>query len=189
MSEEILNPDEKAQASYSGLIFSADGKRIYLSNVRGDVKVLAVGADHKVTPLYSIPLPSTHLSARESEIPAGLALSPDGKRLYVAGNLSNRLIEVDTATGKTLRTFDTGSLPYDVVLVGEKAYVSNWGGRRPDAQSLIGPSGRGTIVRVDPVMGIATNGSVSVINLRAGAPTPLEKEITVGAHSCGLALS
>ena len=41
-------------------------------------------------------------------------------------------------TGKVLRTFDVGVAPYDVVLVGQKAYVSNWGGRRP-AGDLTGP--------------------------------------------------
>ena len=186
VSEQILRPDAQAQASYSGLIFSADGRRIYLSNVRGDIKVLGVGEDRKVSPLHSIPLPPTALEERQAEIPAGLAISPDGKRLYVAGNLSNRLIEVDTTTGKTLRTIAAGSLPYDVVLKGSKAYVSNWGGRRPDAQSTIGPSGRGTTVRVDPTRHIASEGSVSVIDLEIGKA---EAEILAGLHACGLALS
>ena len=87
---------------------------------------------------------------------------------------------MDTATGKTLRTFEVGSLPYEVVLAGNKAYVSNWGGRRPDAQSTIGPAGRGTTVAVDPVRFIANEGSVSVIDLQSGK---VEKEIPVGLHS------
>ena len=33
-----------------------------------------------------------------------------------------------------------GVAPYAVVLVGEKAYVSNWGGRRPDTGDLTGPA-------------------------------------------------
>ena len=40
--------------------------------------------------------------------------------------------------------------PYDVVMSGSKVYVSNWGGRSPDANSITGPAGRGTLVRVDP---------------------------------------
>ena len=186
VSEEILKPDTKAQASYSGLIFSPDGTRIYLSNVRGDIKVLAVNNDGSVAPLQSIPLPQTGLKEREAEIPAGLALSSDGRRLYVAGNLSNRLIEIDPTTGRTIRTLEAGSLPYDVLLKGRKAYVSNWGGRRPDAQSTTGPAGRGTTVRVDAVRHIANDGSVSVINLESGK---LLKEIVVGLHACGMALS
>jgi DNA-binding beta-propeller fold protein YncE len=55
--EGILNPDEKAQLSFTGLAFSPDGSRIYLSNVNGDIKVFGVGADQKVSPLFSIALP------------------------------------------------------------------------------------------------------------------------------------
>ena len=186
VSEQILHPDTDAQASYTGLIFSPDGRRIYLSNVRGDIKVLAVNSEGKVTPLHSLPLPQTKNADRKSEVPAGLAISPDGQRLYIAGNLSNRLLELDTATGKTLRTIEVGSVPYDVVLAGEKVYVSNWGGRRPGPGSTIGPAGHGTTVTVDPVRHIANEGSVSIVNLRSGQ---VEKELVVGMHACGMAVS
>ena len=46
--------------------------------------------------------------------------------------------------------------------------VSNWGGRRPRPGDLTGPAGRGTVVRVDPVRHIASEGSVTVIDLAAG---------------------
>jgi YVTN family beta-propeller protein len=186
VSQEILDPDTAAEASYTGLIFSPDGRRIYLANVRGDIKVLAVGDQGRVTASHSLPLPQTGLSARQSEIPAGLAISPDGKRLYVAGNLSNRLLELDTTTGETLRTIPVGSLPYEVLFVRDKLYVSNWGGPRPGATSTQGPSGRGTSVTVDPVRFIASEGSISVIHLASGK---VEKEIQVGPHACGMAVS
>jgi len=186
VSEQILKPDKSAQASYTGLIFSPDGKRIYLSNVRGDIKVLAVGPEGKVTALHSLALPAVKDARRKSEVPAGLAISADGKRLYVAGNLSNRLLELDTTTGKTLRSIEVGSLPYDLVLAGEKVYVSNWGGRRPGDQGTTGPAGQGTRVRVDPVRHIASEGSVSVVDLRSGK---VEKEIAAGLHTCGMAMS
>ncbi len=185
VSTEIIHPDANAQASYNGLIFSADGKRIYLSNVRGDIKVFAVEPNHKVRALYSIKLPHPPHSGR-SEIPAGLALSRDGQRLYVAGNLSNRLLEIDVTTGKTLRTIAVGALPYDVALVGEKLFVSNWGGRQFAHEGKSGPAGQGTIVRVDPVRYIADDGSVSVVDLATGK---VEKEIVTGARATGLAVS
>jgi YVTN family beta-propeller protein len=186
-SSSILQPDETAKLSFTGLVFSPDGSRIYLANVNGDIKVFGVDPDHHITPLYSIPLPAANAPGRKAEIPAGIAVSPDGKKLYVAGNLSNRLIELDAATGKVLRTWDVGVAPFDVVLAGHKIYVSNWGGRRPDADSPIGPAGDGMRVRVD-ARSIASEGSVSVIDLNSELRPPTS-EIVTGLHAGALALS
>ncbi len=181
-----LTPDRRGQVSFTGLVFSPDGKQIYLSNVNGSIKVFGVKADGVVHASHAFPLPQAKALRRPAEIPSGLAVNSDGSRLYVCGNLSNRLLELDTATGKTLRTFDVGAAPYDVVLVGNKAYVSNWAGRRPDEQSVRGPAGRGTEVRVDPVRHIASEGSVSIVNLDG---EPKTVELIVGLHACGLAVS
>ena len=181
-----LTPDRRGQVSFTGLVFSSDGKQIYLSNVNGSIKVFGVKADGVVHASHAFPLPQAKALRRPAEIPSGLAVNSDGSRLYVCGNLSNRLLELDTATGKTLRTFDVGAAPYDVVLVGNKAYVSNWAGRRPDEQSVRGPAGRGTEVRVDPVRHIASEGSVSIVNLDG---EPKTVELIVGLHACGLAVS
>jgi YVTN family beta-propeller protein len=208
VTETILDPDEKAQLSFTGLAFSHDGARIYLANVNGDIKVFAVARDGKVSPLFSMPLPPANAPGRTNEIPAGIAVSRDGKKIYVALNLSNRLAELDAATGRVLRMWDVGVAPFGVALAGKKIYVSNWGGRRPDANSVVGPAGRGTRVRTD-ARGVASEGSVSVIDLgqdlerrsptrletarafqragsESGAPRP---EILTGLHASALALS
>jgi YVTN family beta-propeller protein len=203
VSAEILEPNEKAQLSYTGLVFSPDGRRIYLANVMGDIKVFSVAKNGTVSPLFSIPLPPANAPTREAEIPAGIAVSRDGKRLYVALNLSNRLMEIDTTTGRVLRIWEVGVAPFDVVLAGDKVYVSNWGGRRPGPNSFSGPAGRGMLVRVDNRY-IADEGSVSVIDLRDN-PVPkssnsaedktnlpelrAKTEILTGLHVCALALS
>jgi YVTN family beta-propeller protein len=185
----VLDPGEKEQMSFTGLAFSPDGSRLYLANVNGDIKVFGVQKDHVVVPLFSIPLPLANRPGHTNEIPAGLALSPDGKKLYVAFNLSNRLAELDTATGRVRRTWATGVAPFAVVLAGKKIYVSNWGGRRPDAGSVTGPTGHGTRVRVD-ARGIANEGSVSVINLDPDSELRTSNsEIVTGLHAGALALS
>ena len=186
VSPNILKPDKDGLVSFTGLVFSADGRRIFLSNVNGSVKVFAVAADGTVSPSHSLPLPHADAPRRKDEIPAGLALSADGAKLYVCGNLSNMLLEIEAATGRVIRRFDVGVAPYDVVLTGDKAYVSNWGGRRPGPGDLTGPAGRGTVVRVDPVRHIASEGSVSVIDLKAGKGAA---EILTGLHASALALS
>jgi YVTN family beta-propeller protein len=184
-SSQEPKEDSKALLSLTGLIFSPDGRRIYLSNVRGDVKIFSVDGK-KVSPLKRFFVPNARTPRRREEIPTGLAVSADGKRLYVAGNLGNKLHEYDTETGEVLRTWDTGVAPFDVVLAAGKAYVSNSGGRRPGKSDLTAPAGRETRVRVDPVSYIANEGSVSVIDLTAGQ---VKKELMVELHASALAVS
>ena len=184
LADGIIGPSQQAKLSFTGLTFSPDGSRIYLSNVNGDIKVFGVGNGGGILPLFSIGLPGVKASRRPSEIPAGIAVSADGKKIYVAGNLSNRLIELDAVTGNVLRTWDVGVAPFDVVLCQNKIYVSNWGGRRPDADSLTGPAGLGTRVRVD-ARSIASEGSVSVID--PGSTN--QNEILTGLHAGAMALS
>ncbi|MBN1346691.1 MAG: phosphoesterase [Phycisphaerae bacterium] len=185
VSPRQLEAAAKSQVSFTGLIFSGDGRRIYLSNVEGDIKVFEVDNKGRVKGLRSIPLPEAKGLQRKAEIPSGLALSPDGKRLYVCGNLTNTLLEIDTESGDVVRRFDTGVAPYDVVLVRGKAYVSNWGGRRPARDDLTGPAGRGTLARVDPVHYVASDGSVTVVDLASGK----QEEIPTRLHASALAVS
>jgi len=190
-ADGIIGTNQQAKLSFTGLAFSPDGARIYLSNVNGDLKVFGVGKGGEIAPLFSIGLPGTKASRRTNDIPAGIAVSRDGKKIYVALNLSNRLAELDAATGKVLRWWDVGVAPFDVVLARKKIYVSNWGGRRPQAGSFTGPAGLGTRVRAD-LHGVASEGSVSIIDLAdpaqsAGSTPP--SEIVTGPHACALALS
>jgi len=180
-----LKPDTKAIASFTGLVFSPNGRSIYLSNVQGSIKVFSVDGVGKVSPSHVIRIPDANAPKRKQEIPSGLAITPDGKRLFVCGNLSNRLIEINLETSQVARTFDVGVAPYDVKLAGNKAIVSNWGGRRPSGDDLVGPAGKGTLVRVDPVRFIANEGSVSMIDLQSGSI----QEILVGLHPSGLVVS
>ncbi len=187
-SANILKPDSKGQISYTGLVYSPDGKRVFLSNVNGSIKVFFVGDDGSLTGSHSLALPPANAPRRKQEIPAGLSFRKDGKRLYVCANLSNQLLEMDPDTGKVLRSFEVGVAPYDVEIAAGKAYVSNWGGRRAGPEDLTGAAGRGTKVRVDPVHFVASEGSVSVLDLSETNPRPTV-EILTGLHASALALS
>lgn len=186
VSPNILNPDRRGQVSFTGLRFSHDGKRVYLSNVNGSIKVFAVDATGAVQPSHTIALPDANAPRRKPEIPSGLALSADDTKLYVCGNLSNTLLEIDTVKGTVLRTFPVGMAPYDVVLSGDKVFVSNWAGRRPGEGDLTGPAGRGTLVRVDSVRHISNEGSVSIIHL---SENRVSNELIAGLHASALAVS
>ncbi|SPE52475.1 Phosphoesterase [Verrucomicrobia bacterium] len=185
VSSLVVKPNVKEKLSFTGMVFSPDGRRLYFSNVNGDLKVFSVGADGTLAPLFSAPLPPANAPGRKEDIPTGLAVSPDGKKLYVALNVANRLAELDAQSGKVLRSWEVGVAPFGVALAGRKAYVSNWGGRRPDAQSLVGPIGRNGVVRVD-ARSIASEGSVSIIDLDSRG-TAAERELLTGLHACALA--
>lgn len=188
-SELVLNANVKDKLSFTGLRFSPDGSRIYVSNVNGDIKVFGVGSDGKVSPLFAVPVPAVNKPDRKMDIPTGLAVSSDGKRLYVALNVSNRLLELDAQTGQTLRAWDVGVAPFDVVVARNKVYVSNWGGRRPNPENPVGPIGRNGTVRVDH-RSVASEGSVSVIDLSGGLQHASSYlEILTGRHASALALS
>lgn len=177
--------DKKGQLSFTGLIFSPSGDRIYLSNVEGDIKVFRV-AEGQVSADRAIALPPADAPRRKTEIPSGLAISADGTRLYVCLNLSNRLAELDVASGRVLRSWDVGVAPFDVALAEGKAFVSNWGGDRPTADTPTGPAGQGTLVRVDPVRHIANHGSLSVIDLAEGGKVT---SLSAGLHPSALSVS
>ena len=185
-SQNILDPGSLPQVSYTGLVFSADGRRLFLSDVQGSVQRFSVDGLGNVKVETPFDLPQVVGLRRKREIPAGLALSRDGRRLYVALNLSNGLGEFDAEDGRLLRRFEVGAAPYAVVLAGDRAYVSNWGGRRPGAGDFTGPAGRGTRVRADARTGAASEGSVSIVDLKGGR---VVEEVVTGRHASALALS
>ena len=187
VSGRILKANLRDKLSFTGLVFSPDGKRIYLSNVNGDIKVFAVDDSKKVSPLFSFSLPPANVPGRIEDIPAGIAVSRDGNFLYVACNIANRVIEMDAHTGKVSRSWDVGVAPFAILLAGKKIYVSNWGGRRPNANSVVGPIGQTGSVRVD-ARSVASEGSVSVIDPNSDANTA-KVEILTGIHTCALAVS
>ena len=179
-------PATTAQMSFTGLTFAPDGKHIYLANAAGTVRAFPVDENNVVGIPRPFTVPDAKVPKSKKEIPTGMAVSADGKRLYVLGNLANKLHEMDASTGKVLRSWDTGVAPYDVVLAAGKVYVSNLGGRRPGHGDLAAPAGKGTTVRVDSVRHIPNEGSVTVVDLAAGR---VKTEIMVELHPSALAVS
>ncbi|HEY3616638.1 MAG TPA: bifunctional YncE family protein/alkaline phosphatase family protein [Candidatus Sulfotelmatobacter sp.] len=65
----------------------------------------------------------------QTTFPAGSALSPDGKFLYVACNGDNSIAVINTATLALVREVPIGYFPYSVSVStdGQTVAVSNWG--------------------------------------------------------------
>ncbi len=148
-----------------GPLYSPDGKTLWFPQ-SGDLIRFTVASDGTVSAPVTITLKGDHGSA----LPAGMALSPDGSRLYVALNGSNTLGVVDTATNQLVKQIPVGNAPRQVVLVGNQAFVSNEGGRRAGSGDFTNLSDKTPIV-ANPSTGAASTGTVSVVNLDSGSQT------------------
>jgi YVTN family beta-propeller protein len=80
---------------------------------------------------FKPPIPSgfDRVNGAQITFPAGSALSPDGKFLYVACNGDNSVAVIDTAQQKVVKQVAVGYFPYSVAVSadGHKVTVSNWG--------------------------------------------------------------
>jgi len=73
-----------------------------------------------------------------------------------------------------------------VVAPGKKITSVICGGRPPDADSVTGPAGHGTKVRVDPIRYIANEGSISIIDTTHES---VAVSLKVGLHASAMSLS
>jgi YVTN family beta-propeller protein len=178
-SGKFVGRAEHKGGSYAGLAFANDGIRLLASSIRGTIGVFEVGPDGAIESLPPIKLAGQAGEDPEGILPVGLALGSSGNWLLAALNLRNTIADIDASSGIVKREIPVGNAPFGIVIVDEKAYVSNWGGRMPDAGSVTGPAGSGARVRVDPKRFIANDGSVSVVDLQAGKELA---QIVVGLH-------
>ena len=135
-------------AAFLGLVFSKDGRSLYASGGNTDVVYGFDWTNGAATLRDSIVLEARGTSrANGVRYPAGLALSPDGRRLYVAENLADSLAVVDLGSGRVMQRLATGRYPYAVaVSPNGGVYVSNWGGHdlstfAPDASGELRAAG------------------------------------------------
>ncbi len=169
----------------SGIVWSAEGRRIYWSvdDKRKKSAVISATVDTKGT---------THLILQEAllfegqkkadghsltAIPNELLL--DGRMLYVVLNGNNQLAKIDLDHPlKTQWRATTGVAPFGIRRANGKLYVTNWGGRMPlDGDLTAGTPWDPAVV--DKKSGAVSNGTVSVINPQTGT---LIKETAVGLH-------
>jgi YVTN family beta-propeller protein len=123
-------------------------------------------------------------NASGADLPDGMALSPDGGKLYVALNGANTLGVINTATNTLMQQIPVGNAPRQVVVAdgGKVAYVSNEGGRPAQTGDCTNLSD-GTPIVSDCSTGAASTGTVSVVSLTTDKE---EQEIPVGLQPTAL---
>ncbi len=113
----------------------------------------------------------------------GLAVSPDGMRLYIALSKRNVVTVVDIASERVVATVPVGVAPFRIVVSPDNKtiFVANRGGRHPSKRGAVANSA-GTPLRVDPITDAALSGSLSFIN----AATFATKEMDEGRQPAGM---
>lgn len=131
--------------SWLGLEFAPDGKRFFVSGGDDNEILIFNFVAGKATEAGKLNLGSEayhalndraradarRKGAGEYAFPAGLSVTPDGKHLYVAENLSNKVAVIDLASKQVVAKIEVGEYPYDCLVApdGKRVYVSNWGAR------------------------------------------------------------
>jgi DNA-binding beta-propeller fold protein YncE len=115
-------------AAFLGLAFTPDGSALFASGANQDVVYRYTWANDRAALADSIVLAPKAPDSAGTRYPAGLAISPDGSRLYVAENVADSLALIDLGDKRILQRLPTGHLPYAVAVAPDgRIYVSNWG--------------------------------------------------------------
>ncbi|MEN3330702.1 MAG: hypothetical protein V7641_67 [Blastocatellia bacterium] len=148
-------------AAFFGLVFSPDGQTLYASGGDQDAVYRYSWRDGRAALIDHIALAEKDPKWNGTRFPAGLAMSRDGRRLYVAENIADTLAVIDVASKRILQRLKTDHYPYNVAAAADgRVYVSAWGGN-----------------------------SVSVFQAQAGGMLVDTGKIMVGRHPSALVLN
>jgi len=181
---QSFSPAGDSSGSFLGIAYSSDGSKLLFSQ---DSSNLTVASVDPTTGLISggtqVALPSPKFG---NAYPGGIAISPDGTTAYVVLNQNNTVgvIDLTKAQPTLVKEINVGNVPNSIVLLGNRAYVSNEGGRVARSGDFTDLSA-GTPIVSDPKTDTASTGTVSVLNLET---LTVESNIKVGLHPTGLAL-
>ncbi|MDP4171343.1 MAG: YncE family protein, partial [Bacillota bacterium] len=161
-----------------GLAYSQDGSQLYATGSTGStgkLVVMSVADDGTPSVQNTYNLPEAAVGGNIN--PLDLKVGPQGQ-LLVALNRDNSLGIIDPKTGTLSTKIPVGNAPTSVHIDGNIAYVTNQGGRAPQAGDTTIDSS-GTKVVVDPKTGATSTGTVSVVDLTTNT---VIKTIAVGVH-------
>lgn len=116
-------------SAFIGLAFSKDGNTLYASGGNEDLITVYDWKDKQAVLRDKIILAPKEKDKDGTRFPAGIAISNDGKKLYVAENLGDSLAVIDVESKKIEQRLPTENYPYAVAVAPDgKVFVSAWGG-------------------------------------------------------------
>jgi len=120
-------------SAWYGLTWHPDGKRLYSAGGGQNSVQEFSYADGVLTPARTFNLPAQ----AGNTFAAGLAVSRDGRTLYVTRIFAMTVSAIDLTTGQVVQTATLAAEPYAVALSpdGQTLYVSLWGGARVEVLS------------------------------------------------------
>src|SRR5258708_38693661 len=121
-------------AAFAGIAFSPDGKSLWTSGGNDDSVYRYAWRNKRAQLVTRVEVQQKKdAKAAGTSYPAGLAFSPDGTRLFVAENLGDGVVEMDTESNAIVQRVRTGRYPYGVAVDARgTVYVSCWGEQRVD---------------------------------------------------------
>jgi YVTN family beta-propeller protein len=148
------------QAVFTGLAFSPDGKRAYASGGGTEIIHTYDVSDGRLRETAPIKLPRKNPDGHSVNMyPAGIAVTPNGRRLIVADRLADSVTVVDLADG-SMATVAVGHAPYAIALAeyGKTAFVTNQGG---NTVSVLDISGTAPLVKTAVPVGTHPNAIIA----------------------------
>jgi YVTN family beta-propeller protein len=193
-------PDDGGN-TFTGIEWSDNGK-VWTTDTRGYLRSAKLQPNGKFAWDDAISLPAKNLSngkfpwedkalyktkktIDDRAYPGGFAIDEKRGLIYVTLNRDNAVGIINMKTNKFVTYVPVGIAPYDVLIKDDKAYVTNWGGRLPVKGDKTALSSNTKVV-IDPKTGVASSGTVSVINLKT---FKVIKQIKVHLLPSGMALS
>lgn len=164
----------ESDASFTGLVYSLDGSRLFASDPNGSLLMARVVADGTLRDCGKIALPVKdpvrgagflHPEGSNTGYPGGIAMAQSGRYLYVAMNMNNSVAVIDLERNIVVGEIAVGKAPYAIVVDGDVAYVTNQGGRVATSTDRTALSA-GTKIVADPVTARPASGTVSVVDLK-----------------------
>jgi YVTN family beta-propeller protein len=140
-----------------GIAITPDNKEVYVSNFGQDSTLVPGAVEGNTVSVINTRRNRVVATIPVGNLPAGVAVRPDGKRVYVTSRRGNQIWVISTATYAVLDVIPVQNEPANVAFTpdGKRAYVTNFGSNSVSVidteKETVVPVPDGTAIRVGMV--------------------------------------